>query len=325
MRTTWTENKSEWTGAFISESGEVLTTSLALGNAPVVDIQTSDGTQGQACVTGRDDDIGLALLKPLIKPPHTHHFLALSAESPSVGDGLLLIQHSGHVPDTQTTHVTSYEPFDSGFNYFQVMGGESAADGAVLINNRGELQGMRMPQLWGERQGIGTRDGVYAVDSADIAGIALPLLRSGHIHIDIVYPLHFWPLAMSPRTELVSTTPPLLRAGGTQAASHLLPNGRRWSPPASIGPLYTGHVTINGAPAPVGSILYARVSKEGQPDYWTSETIWDPGFFLMMILVPTNHYVGATIEFWMDCRRSITTATYDFDVATPTARLDLNF
>ena len=76
-----TVGETIWTGTVISESGEILTASGPLGNAPQVMFTLADGTEGLAWVTGRNDEQGLALLTPLGEP-RSYDFLPLSAKHP---------------------------------------------------------------------------------------------------------------------------------------------------------------------------------------------------------------------------------------------------
>ena len=279
------EHASVWTGAMISESGEILTTSGALWDALVVDVQIADGTQGQACVTGRDDYLALALLKPLLEP-RAYDFAELSGAAPVVGDRLGLLQHTSFSSalDQRTTSVSEYRSDSSGYGYdfFQIQAADTTSDGAVLINpySQGQIQGIRMPSLWLLVWEIASPGEVWAVDALSIASTALPVLRSGRMNIDIYHPSY----------------------------------GPYDSPPPRIPVVFHGSITVDGAPAPVGSVLYARVSKEGQPSYWEEgPAVYESGSFIIEVAAPYYDpvYDGATIEFWMDCRRSSTTAVYN--------------
>ena len=53
-----TLGENVWTGAVVSENGEILTVSGPLGNAPQVTFTLADGTEGVAWVTGRSDEQG---------------------------------------------------------------------------------------------------------------------------------------------------------------------------------------------------------------------------------------------------------------------------
>ena len=142
-----------------------------------------DGTQGQACVTGRDDDIGLALLMPIIEP-RDYYFLRLSNEAPTIGDRLVLLQYSTSSSSISIWRVmvSGYLPGGIRYNYFGVQGADnSIADGAVLLNRNAEMQGMRMPSRWLLEHGIGNPGGVYAVDAPGVASFAVPILRSGRM------------------------------------------------------------------------------------------------------------------------------------------------
>ena len=265
-----------WTGAVISPHGEMLTTSRSLEYAPLVDFQLADGTQGQACVTGRNDNIGLALLKPLLEP-RSYDFLALSDEPPTIGDQLGLLQHSNIsvALDTRLTRVSGYQPFDPGHDYFQIQASDSTADGAVLINAIGKVQGMRMPLLWLLQHEIADPGEVWAVDAPEVASTALSLLRSGHMYTAVPF------------------------------------SSGIYYEPTGLPIIIIGEITVGGVPAPVDSVLHAKASKEGQPDRWDYTWMNEPGFFIMQVNVLSHDYVGATIEFWMDCRRSSTTAVFE--------------
>ena len=257
----------------------MLTTSQALGDAAVVDVRLSDGTQGQACVTGRDDNIGLALLKPLLEP-RTYEFAELSSEAPLLGDRLALLQHSASSPHVSKWIITvsGYREGDPGYAYFGIQAGDTPADGATVMNTHAEVQGIRMPSQWLLQHEIGNPGEVWAIDASTIVDTALPILRSGRMHID------FLPLPE---------------------------RGLELGPP-SLSLIFRGNLTVDGTPAPVGSLLYARVSKAGVPDYWISEEVVDVGFFAIGIGISYYGYHKATIEFWMECKRSPITATYDW-------------
>lgn len=280
-----------WTGVVISDNGEILTTSEALGAAPVVDIRLWDGTEGHACVTGRDDDIGLALLAPLIEPARTYDYLALSSESPSIGQQLELLQYSFFTPtlDRRTTTVVEREPSDNGYGYMRIdTSDRSTADGAVLVNESGSIQGMRMPALWLLQNEIANPGEVGAIDAPAIASVALPSLRSGRMHI----------LVRSFFSELDAP------------------------PPLPI--IFTGEITIDGSPAPVGTLVHARVSKEGHPDHWQSTPLGVAGEYVLPVSAELPAYIGGTVEFWVDCKRSLTTTAYE-DLLVRAVEQDLAF
>ena len=287
------KDASVWTGAFISESGEILTASLPLGYAPVVDIQTSDGTQGQACVTGRDDGIGLALLKPLVEEPRSRRFLTLSGDAASTGQQLELFPLASPAPDSkrQSTSVIEHITAATGYEYMRVDATETAAaDGAALINRRGEMQAIRMPSPWLLQHEIGNPGEVWVIDAPAVASTALPILRSGRVRIGPL-PVE-WPLSSCP-----PCVPPLIR----------------------------GAVTLDGQDVPAGSILRARIVGQGQPDRWAWGNIPASGEFIIALPCDCEgKYLGATIEFWLECRRCSTTTTFE-RWAWPAKQLDLAF
>lgn len=275
----------------ISEAGEILTTSQTLGEAPVVNIELSDGTRSQACVTGRDDDIGLALLKPLLGH-RSYDFYELSGTAPVPGDLLGIAQHTRFsvALDVRIRHVNGYRSGGSGYDYFQIQAADTTSDGALLMNPLGQIQGIRMPSLWLLQHQIGNPGEVWAIDAPKIATTALPVLRSGRMFSRLL-----------PSTEGPGACPPC------------------------IPPLIGGAITLDGEDAPAGSTLYARIVAEGQPDLWTSTPIDTPGEYLLDLpcIGCEGEYLGATIEFWMDCRRCSTTATLEHWPGIK--RLDLAF
>lgn len=282
-----------WTGVVISENGEILTTSQTLGEAPVVDIRLWDGTQVQACVTGRDDDIGLALLDPLIERPGAYDYLTLSGESPSTGQELILLQHASFSPalDGRFTMVMEREFPYNGDGYVRIRVADSAtADGAVLADASGGMVGMRMPPLWLLQNQIASPGEVVAVDAPAIARFALPTLRSGRIHVQ--------PVLSRPDVDTVPWLPVILH----------------------------GEITLDDAPAPVGTLLHAKVSKEGEPDYWQSTPLEVAGEYVFPLSTETGNYFGGTVEFWVDCKRLPMAVAYEVpsDSVSP-VELDLAF
>ncbi len=273
-------NETVWTGAVIHESGEILTTSLALGNAPVADFVLSNGAQGQAWVVGRDDQgSGLALLRP-INPSPPYDSIQLSADPPTIGNQLGLLQHSSFSPalDQRITRVNGYNASPLGYSYIKFQATGSTADGAMLINALGRIQGIRMPELWLLQRQACNPGEVCAVDAAQVGTTAIPALRNGVIHI---------------------APPPSSQEGPGD------------SPPA-IPVIYKGNITIDGASAPAGTQLYARLRKSGQPDYWESDPVGpEAGLYILNISAPSNNYAGAIVEFWVDGKLAEARGTFD--------------
>ncbi len=269
-----------WTGVLISESGEILTTSELLGEAPVVDVRFWDGSDDQACVTGRDDDVGLALLGPLTGPARTYDYLALSGESPSAGQQLDIFQYSSSTSalERRATTVVEDETLADGFSRIAATD-ETTADGAVLVDAGGAMQGMRMPILWLLRNDMAGSGEVIAVDASAVANVALPALRSGRMHA--------LPASTSPDIDTI----PLLPI------------------------VFHGEIGIDGTPAAIGTLVHAKVSKEREPDRWHLIRTGTVGEYVFPVAVDSLNYVGATVEFWTDCRRSPTTALYEEPLA----------
>lgn len=262
-----------WTGIIISESGEILTVSRPLGNAPQVAFTLADGTEGTAWVTERNDEQGLALLTPMGEA-RAYDALPFSSNIPTIGERMVLVQYDpfNGALDPRPTNVRGYTTTFVGYGYLQLHIGESSAfDGAALVNDEAKLQGIRMPASWLTEKAIGEANEVSA---ADIGGALIPNLRSG---ITLI----------SPPVE--DTTGP---AG----------------PPPQIPIVYLGTVTVDGAPAAAGARLYAKVTKEGRPTLWFTRPIQAGGEYDIPISLNISTYLGATIEFWMNAEASLMTA-----------------
>ena len=266
-----------WTGTVISESGEILTTSTPLGNAPQVAFTLADGTEGLAWVTGRNDGQGLALLTPL-SGPDAYDFLPLSSRIPTIGERMALVQYdpANGALDPRPVNVRGFTTTSfTGYGYIQLHIGESSAfDGAALINTDAKLQGIRMPASWLIERDIGEPREVYASSTDQVGGRLIPELRNGYVQI----------------------IPPAPDTSG--------PVG----PPPQIPIVYLGDVTVGGQPAPVGSRLYAKVSKEGRPTLWFTQQVSTAGQYDIAISLNVSTYLGATIEFWMNAEASLVTA-----------------
>ena len=265
-----------WTGTVISESGEILTVSGPLGNAPQVTFTLADGTEGVAWVTGRNDEQGLALLTPL-GAPRAYDFLPLSSRIPAIGERMVLVQYdpfNGSL-DPRPVNVRGYTTTFIGYGYVHLHIGESSAfDGAALVNDEAKLQGIRMPASWLTEKNIGEPREVYAGSAVDIGGVLIPQLRSGYTQI----------------------SPPVLDATG--------PTG----PPPQIPIVFLGDVTVNGQPPLAGTYIYAKVSKEGKPTLWFARPTLEAGEYDLPISLNVSTYLGATIEFWIDGEASLVTA-----------------
>ena len=272
-----TVGESVWTGTIISEKGEILTTSAALGQAPQAAFTLRDGTEGIAWVTGRSDDDGLALLTP-IGETRDYDFIPLAANLPTIGQPLMLLQYdpnSGRLESRPTT-ARGYDTRLLGYGHVQLQISDNAAfDGAALVNTQAELQGVRMPSSWLTRKDIGDPGEVHAVSAADIDSSLVPQLRDGRTEID------------RPQED------------GEGPAG----------PPPQIPIVFLGSITLDGSPAPAGARLYAQVSKEGRPSLWFSGEVVSSGDY-ELTLSPLNvaAYSGATVEFWMNATAAPTTA-----------------
>ena len=187
--------------------------------------------------------------------------------------------------------MSGYNPSAIGYSYIKIQATDSTADGAVLINAAGKIQGIRMPSVWLLQKQVCAPGEVCAVDAAQVGTTAIPALRTGRIVIK--EPLN--------STDGPSTSPP------------------------SIPNIFKCNITIDGADAPVGTRVYAKMTRPGQPDHWESEMTTEIGFALVNVSAPSSGYHGATVEFWTNGRKAGTTGTYDDNTQGITVPLNLAF
>ena len=82
---------------------------------------------------------------------------------------------------------------------------------------------------------------------------------------------------------------------------------------------------VDGSPAPVGTRLYAKISKEGLPHVWdTWVTRVRDGRHYFPVSA-SGGYGGGTVEFWMEGRTRTTTVSYAAADAGVEVKLDLAF
>ena len=284
---------STWTGIVFNARGDIIASSQDLGNAPLADFRFADGTSGQAWAHGRNDDLGLALLRP-VGAARTYPFLPFASGQPAVNAPMGLIQFSGvadAAPTVFNTRVTAVRPGFNGRTYLQIQAADNVTtNGAVVVNAAGQIQGIRMPSLFLLNAGVGGPGQVFACTAADI-GANIPLLQSGI----------FW-FSQSPDPCDVGTIPP-------------------------IPIIYQGSLSVNGQVAPAGTRVYARVRATGRPDVWKSVWTNAEGQYTFPIAVCVSGYNGATIEFWSNAKKASATSVYNWTggYAGAVVKLDLAF
>ena len=280
-----------WTGVFFSEHGEIITTSEGLGASPIALFRVQGGPSGYAWVTGRDDNAGLALLEP-VGEPRSYDYIPFSADQPLLNQGVGVVQYSGlsSAPETRNTIVTGFRPSFTGYNYLQIRIADAAtANGAVIVNADGEIQGLRMPSSFIAANNVGRRGEVFAVASAGVGGNAVPSLRGG---LSVIRPS-----AISPNQNII--------------------------PPIPL--IFYGTMTVDGLLAPGGTRIYARVQAPGRPDVWFSRQTTTLGQYDFPVSVPDRGYSRATVEFWTAGRVADATGAYRTGSPGSSSKLDLAF
>lgn len=286
-----TAGENTWTGVIFSENGEIITTSAGLGASPIADFRIEGGASGQAWVAGRDDNAGLALLRP-IGAPRSYDYIPFSSDQPLLNQGVGIVQYGvlSPAPETRNTIVTGYRPSFTGYNYLQIRVADAAtSDGAVVINADGKILGLRMPSAFVTANNVGRRGEVFAVASAGVGSGAVPLLRAG---LSVIKP--------PPPTANQNIIPP-------------------------IPLIFYGTVTVNGLLASPGTRLYARVQAPGRPDVWFSRQTSTLGQYDFPISVPDRGYTRATVQFWTAGQAADAVGMYRTSSPGSSARLNLAF
>ena len=247
-------------------------------------------------MAGRDDtNSGLALLRP-VGPARTYPFLPLAGSQPAVNTAMGLVQYTGApnaAPTVQNTRITGFRPGFSGYNYLQVQAANNTTrNGALVVNAMGQAQGIRLPLEYLMRNGIATSNEVYAVASGEVGSIAVPLLRGGQ-----------------------SGCPP--KGGGVG-------DGVPSSPPA-FPVIFYGNLSIDGQVAPRGTLLYARLVKQGKPDAWDCIPTSSAGEYDFPVDVSEGGYDDARVEFWTGGRMAGATSVYDTGRPGSSVNLNLAF
>ncbi|MCH8973463.1 MAG: trypsin-like peptidase domain-containing protein [Chloroflexi bacterium] len=276
----------------IAGSGLIITTSSNLGSAPVADFFTASGASGQAWAVGRDDDLDFALLE-VIDPSVEFDFRELASRvAPAVGAELALLQFpgAGFVIDKRPTRVVgTRQDFNTGLTYLQLQAVEAGgAEGAALIDQAGTLQGLRMNSVQIAKLGFARPGEVYAITAESLANVVVPRLETGVI-------------ITSKSSDTDGSSP-----------------GARPGFPA----VFKGEIKIGGEPAPIGSILYARVSRAGRTDVWVSRELAVEGRYLIPVSVTGTGYSGADVDFFLLAKRSDQRGRFEAGVSS---ELNLTF
>ena len=263
----------------IAESGLILTTSSNLGSAPMADFFTDAGVSGQAWALGRDDDLDFALLE-VVDSPGAFDFREVGPQIPQpVGTELALLQFpgAGSVIDKKTTLVAGARTdFATGLSYIQLQAVDViGAEGAALVDRTGTLHGIRMDGAHTVKTGFARPGEVYAITSESLSRVVLPRLQTGVTIIN-------------------------------------KPDGGDGGPGARPGfpAVFKGDIRIGGEPAPIGGILYVRVSKAGRADVWEARALTVEGRYLIPVSAPAL-YQGADVAFFFDAKKADQGASFD--------------
>ncbi len=279
-----TAGGNQWTGVMINSAGKIITTSTNLGQAPVAGFTTQGGATGQAWVIGRDDDFDMALLE-VVNASQTYDTISMEDRAvPQVGKQLASMHYglAGTLSKQSTSVVGSRQDLNTGLQFLQMRGLNIAgSEGGAFVDEYGRLRGVRLEEQYMIELGIGRTGEIYAMTTSGLLNRVLPLLEGG--------------------VTVIS------------GAAAKCPAGVFPPIPAT----FNGSVTIGGEAAPVGSRVYAKISKRGLADQWFSGEITTAGRYLLTVGVCQSSYVNATVQFWMNGSASPNTSTYAAARTTP--------
>ena len=271
-----TNGAAQWTGIVIDINSTpfIVTTTSNLGSSPTVQYITSEGVRGNAWVAGRDDDRNVAVFQA-VNPTQPLVFVDTTGDIsvPFTGKELAILQYiRGAYRTANTVVVGSRQSLETELFYFQLQGlHQEGSEGGAIVDEYGRLRGMRM-----EADHTLAILGGFPGESYALA--ALDLVRQASL-------LQGLPLSIDHnQCALGSSFPP-------------------------IPSIFNGNVTIDGQRPPVGSTLYAKVTRRGLADLWFSAPISSTGRYQMTLGVCQSSYNNQPVEFWLDGMPATQTGT----------------
>ena len=268
----------------IDSAGLILSTSVSLDAAPLVNFTTAGGVTGSGWVRGRDDSKDVALLE-VIDAAGPYAFLPIiDLPVPDTDEEVLVLgfptARDGTLDTQQTRVVGSRQDFNTGIRYIQMNEiYREGVQGSAVVDRAGVLRGLKMDESNVVTLGVG-RTGETWVMAIDAVTLLMPQLQSGDL------------------TECRSTTAPVSESPGA---------------PPGITPQYVGTISIGGAAPSNGTLLYSRVVKAGLPDWWVCVSfplaIGAAGNYAIN-LGGSDLYNGGAVEFWTNGKRAAQTNDY---------------
>ena len=271
--------EKRWSGVMIDSEGLILSTSEHLGHAPLANYVTASGRPGQAWVVGRDDGLDIALYQVIGGESNFDAIPIAEADAPPTDSGIIVLGYpaAANAPlDKREVRVLGLRTdLNSGARYLQIQSEVvTGTEGGGVFDNSGGLAGLRMTEEQLIEIGLGRPGEAYAVVASSLRDFIVPQLQGGAM--------------------VVTATRPL--GSATQFPS--FPN------------VFTGNVTVNGAPAQAGAFpLYARLTRQGLPDVWARTVIGQGGIFQIAVSAPDS-YGGGRVEFWGDRLRAAERGVY---------------
>ena len=270
----------QWSGVMVDPSGQIITTSINLGTAPLVSFRTFDGATGQAWVTGRDDDLDLALLQ-VLNPGQQFASVEVSTDDlPSRAENLVMMHfkaNSGSTDKSNSRVVGSRQDMITGVSYLQLQGySVGDEDGGAVFDALGRLRGLRMDSDRMIKIGIGRIGEIWAMDSYALASLMIPRLQDG--------------------VSIINST-----------AGQCIELGA----PPPIPAIYRGDVSLGGSPAATGQRVYARTTKRSTgAELWFSQSIVSTGRYFLTISICDPSFATGVVDFWLDSKPTSTASVY---------------
>lgn len=255
-------------GVVVEPLSLVLTTSRALGHAPLVTIVSKEGESFKGWVVGRDDSQNLALFRIV---DGTLAGIRLG-DSSTVGrdDKILSIGYptsrQGQLSAKEVTVLNDRRDVTMGIRFLELNSRLQAGTvGAALVNRDAELVAMAVEAEFVEI----------------ITGFIAPeenfALASGFIQASLVR-LSGGAISLEPRP---SPTP-----------------GADSFPP--VPAIYTGSVTLQGTAPREGAPLYAQVINAQLGDLWILTEVGNGGNYTLILGTSNRDYLDNPVEFYMD-------------------------
>ncbi|PZC50032.1 MAG: serine protease, S1-C subfamily, contains C-terminal PDZ domain [Chloroflexi bacterium] len=272
---------TQTSGVYLTNpSGYVLTASRGLGISPKVVVETSDGTQTDGWIVGRDDSKNLALVE----------VSGLGIPSLSIGSSSGIKEGTevlsfGYMKDAaglpfigqaQVTGIKNEYAIGLRFIQFDIEI-EQGVVGGPVVNREGDVVGINVGGSFLHSLNIAPGNSGYALVSDKF------------------------------KSDLTTIKEGYMRTADKELRPALVPTSLS-PPPQPI--IFSGVARSGGLPVSKGERIWARVYGSEQDDLWMSALIGEDGKYKLTIGAVSRFYINKPIEFYLSGKKHPTTPRF---------------